>query len=421
MNKQINLPALRCKVGTWTYFVSSFTYKQVKTYVKKIDKELHTSKSLQDQIQRSITENYLSIKEYIVHQEEHFFNSLVLAVYDGDPEWIEVELNYKEKDYFNLGFLSLNGEEKIFPVDGQHRVEGIRAALDSGEASELDTIPIILIGHKNNQEGRIKTRRLFSTLNRYAKPVTLGDIIALDEDDTVAIITRYLVEHHDLFSGDRTVMAKQKAMPENDRTALTSLVTLYQCNVALVKSFYESKKKVKPTKKQFDEFLKFRPKQEELTFYQKSVVDFWDSFTLNISVVEAYMSSEDNDPAKEFRNNSLGGNMLFRPVGLLPFVEACILIKKKTRKYFDTVLAKLNLIEMNINQKPWLQVLWNDREHKMIMGSHEIVKLMIVYIISPSLLSAKDLKKLRDGYASRINFEGDASIVLEEIKQELLI
>ena len=66
-----------------------------------------------------------------------------------------------------------------------------------------ETISVILIGHSTSDIGMKKSRRIFSTLNRYAKPVKLGDIIALDEDDIVAIATRDLLETHILFTGDR--------------------------------------------------------------------------------------------------------------------------------------------------------------------------------------------------------------------------
>ncbi len=123
------IPAIRATIGKWVYYIGSFTFQEISNYVKKIDDELHKSKGLSDAIQRSISRNYIEIKKYILNQDEKFFNSLVLAIYDGDPEWIEVELEIDNEEYFNLGFLSLTGEEKIFPVDGQHRVEGIKSAL----------------------------------------------------------------------------------------------------------------------------------------------------------------------------------------------------------------------------------------------------------------------------------------------------
>ena len=49
-------------------------------------------------------------------------------MYDGDPQWSELELEYEDFRTFSVGILDLRGDETIFPVDGQHRVEGIRKA-----------------------------------------------------------------------------------------------------------------------------------------------------------------------------------------------------------------------------------------------------------------------------------------------------
>ena len=200
--KSIDIPAIRGYMGSIIYYTATFTFKQIAERVSPIDDELYTSSSLRDQIQRSLTKNYVSIKNYILTQKEHFFNALVLAIYDGEPTWNELELDFKGIDYYSMGFLRLNGEEKIFPVDGQHRVEGIREAIKENPELEDETITVIFIGHHNDKEGKEKTRRIFSTLNRYAKPVKPGDIIALDEDDTVAIVTRNLLETYPLFIND---------------------------------------------------------------------------------------------------------------------------------------------------------------------------------------------------------------------------
>ncbi|PMY01453.1 DndB, partial [Pseudomonas sp. MPR-R2A5] len=80
-----------------------------------------------------------------------------------------------------VGVLHLTGQESLFAVDGQHRVEGIKGALArSGKVSGHE-LTVILVAHRNTASGLQRTRRLFSTLNRYAKPVTPGEIVALDE------------------------------------------------------------------------------------------------------------------------------------------------------------------------------------------------------------------------------------------------
>ena len=53
---------------------------------------MHSSSLLSGMIQRSITDNYKSIAHYLETQDEHFFNALILAVYDGNPEWNELRI-----------------------------------------------------------------------------------------------------------------------------------------------------------------------------------------------------------------------------------------------------------------------------------------------------------------------------------------
>ena len=70
----MRIPAIRAKIGDWTYYVSTLTFKQVNEYVSRVDSELHQSNNLKELIQRSITNNIQSIKKYILNQPELFFN-----------------------------------------------------------------------------------------------------------------------------------------------------------------------------------------------------------------------------------------------------------------------------------------------------------------------------------------------------------
>src|SRR6266496_4487232 len=98
----MKLPAIRGKIGTWTYYVSLLSFEEVSKLVEQVNDQLHSSQTLREMIKRSITDNYISIKKYILSQDQRFFNSLVLAVYDGIPKWIEVEMNFKSEEFFNL-------------------------------------------------------------------------------------------------------------------------------------------------------------------------------------------------------------------------------------------------------------------------------------------------------------------------------
>lgn len=88
---------------------------------------------------------------------------------------------------------------------------------------------VVFIGHSKDEIGMQRTRRMFSTLNRYAKPVSLRDIIALDKDDIVATVSRNLIDGTMLFNDERILDAKTKAIPEGNDTALTTIITYYEC------------------------------------------------------------------------------------------------------------------------------------------------------------------------------------------------
>ena len=73
--KAINIPAIRGVLGDIVYYSALFSFKQIAERVKRVDDELYVSTSLKDQLQRSLTENFRSITNYILNQKEHFFNA----------------------------------------------------------------------------------------------------------------------------------------------------------------------------------------------------------------------------------------------------------------------------------------------------------------------------------------------------------
>lgn len=192
--------------------------------------ELHKSKELSKLIQRELSRKRASeIAIYIERERERFFNSLVIAVYGGHPQWYPARIISKDKDVNigeipdrakqSVGLLCLDGMEKLFAVDGQHRMAGVKEAIRKARESNspdawgdkflTDEVSVVFIGHEQSTSGLERTRRVFTTLNKTARPVTKGQTIALDENDAMAIVSRQLVEEHSYFS-DRRVAIKAK-------------------------------------------------------------------------------------------------------------------------------------------------------------------------------------------------------------------
>lgn len=410
----MKLPAIRAKIGDWTYYITAMSFSQINEYVDKIDDEIYSSDALKDLLQRSITDNYEKIKEYILKQDERFFNSLVLAVYDDYPDWIGIEFSHEDEEYFNIGFLNFSGHHRIIPVDGQHRVEGIKAAIREKPDLKSNNIPTIFIGHKNTEDGKKRTRRLFTTLNRYARPVSTKDIIALDEDDITAIVTRYLVEDIEspLFSGKRITYNQQKAISEANKTAFTSIISLYLCNVEIFKQF-QKEKNLKP--KSYKNYLRFRPSDEVIEEFKVHSQEFWETFTKKNKTIEEYCSlTEKKIPEKEYRNKEHGGHLLFRPVGLEPFIQAVVTVKKKSDKSYNEILDRFSNVNYSLNQIPWKSTVWNDLEKTMIMGSKGLVRLLLLYMFGDNYLTTNQIESLKHKYASKINRD-DVENILDEI------
>lgn len=416
----MKLPAIRAYIGDWVYYIATMTFKDVSIYVKRVDNELHKSDLLKDLLQRSITNNYKSIARYIETQQERFFNALVLAVYDGDPLWHEVRLEYKDgSEFYDLGILELNGNEKIFPIDGQHRVEGIKEVVGKTNEYNNEQIPVIFVGHKTNEAGMQRSRRLFSTLNRYAKPVSMRDIIALDEDDIVAIISRELIDSHPLFSSGRIFDSKTKAIPETNETAFTTIMAFYECNYELlwllVKDYCvvnsDGNKVIGRSK--LKEFIKRRPTDEVIKTFRELCENYWSSFITAFDDIRRYSEAEPD--SKPYRNRD-GGNLLFRPVALIPFVKATVRILSVRKISPADTFAQFPQRLLSVSDSLWQNVIWNKDKKTMIMNNKTLTERLVLYYIDRELLKDSELSAMKTDLKSLKQLENMDAVnrLLEE-------
>ena len=210
---KLYLPSLRGLIGDWVYYPTLMKLKDIAERVSIAD-EIYQSETLSEMVQRVIkAKRGKEIKDYLLKQEERFFNSLIVATYDGDPSWYDIT-NIRNNNEFDpkdipedvvagIGILSLSGEEKLFTLDGQHRLIGIREAVAENPQLGEDELSIIFIAHRTNAGGLERSRRLFTTLNKNAIRVSKGETIALDEDDAMAITVRRLVTENPMFMGNR--------------------------------------------------------------------------------------------------------------------------------------------------------------------------------------------------------------------------
>ncbi len=357
----LTMPALRGTFGDWTYYSCLMPLRDLASRVSYAD-DIHESKALSELIQRTLEGKRAQHIAAYLNTPERFFNALVLATYGGNPEWFEVG-NFKSSAHADilaevaeeamdaLGFLRLGAKAKIFALDGQHRLAGIREALSDGSEAKNDVVSVLLVGHKTTASGLQRTRRLFTTLNKTAVPVRKKDIIALDEDDVMAIIARRLVETNDQFRDPRIAVIGSPNIPVGNRTCLTTITNLY--DVLKILFLFE-------TKNRTDRHLRFnRPSDERLDHYYRVATDFFTALSKAFAPVRGVMNDADPEAVTSKQRGAHGGHLLFRPIGLELFTRLATALAKSRSIELQDAVELLKVLPVDLTKAPYAGVIWD--------------------------------------------------------------
>lgn len=392
MSTPLTLPALRGTFGSWVYYVCTVPVAEIGDRVRYAE-EVHPDKALSELIQRRLTgARAKHIAEYLAGTPDRFFNSLVLATYGGSPEWMEIGNFRAPKDPTRLalltdqardglGFLLLSGKEKIFALDGQHRLAGIRQALEDDMDFGDDMLPVLLVAHKTTKAGKERTRRLFTTLNKTAIAVQKADIIALDEDDAMAIIARRLVEEDPAFRSPRTAVISSLNMPATNRTALMTIATLYDVLKLLFMHHIG---------KRSDRTLRFnRPSDDKLKEYHALAVAYFAALASAFPPIAAVRRHADPATITLKNRDGTGGHLLFRAIGLDILTRTAIERAKKDGSSLPAAVARLKDLPMDLSSAPWSNVIWKPSSGTIHMRGKTLGRRIMFYLAG--LLDADDV------------------------------
>lgn len=399
MINYLHLPCLRGVIGNWTYFCSVMKIKDIVGRIITVSesKELYAT-NINEILQREInTKRVDQIKEYINNNPEHFFSSIIVAIYQGNPIWSDFDieshfrienncLDTKEIEFIEnkLGILSLSGEEIIFALDGQHRIKGIREAYKYNPMIGEEEVSLTIVVHNHNEKQR--TRRLFTVLNKYAQKPKEAELIILDEDDCAAIITRRLLECHSVLSLTNAISNSNIAsIPTNDFISFSTLVMINRINKELLRKY-----RIDYTK---------RPTKEELCKFYKVCNEFWDFFFTQFSqikdIIETNKSFYFNNGDLYNRNNQTGGSLLLRPIGQFIFAQIYNVFKEQNQ--LDILAEKVKLIDFNLNGCLCKYITW----HNKIIGKSVSLQRNIFYYvlgITQNESIHQDISKVYESY-----------------------
>ncbi|MDE0444226.1 MAG: DGQHR domain-containing protein [Gammaproteobacteria bacterium] len=328
-------PALRAQMGTWDYYIIKMKMSDL---VKEVDfaSKLYESKTLDDAIQRTLNEGRVKseIVNYLAKRSDRFFSSLVVATLGGNPTFTPVRITDDERFAVlkagnvdeAFGVLTFDGGQRYFALDGQHRLKSIKTLIEGGSGGDVPPLPpgfleeevsvIMLVREEADDEEFLRSyRRLFSSLNRYAKPTDQDTNIIMDEDDWAAILTRRLLTEHEFFfwEGKATESPKLKTKGKGLKSGdsfFTTLQTLYAMNEALLMTPQRDHQKFHSRQFKF-----FNPGETLLDEMFDELVTYWDAMLAEIPELASPPERMRSHGAHEDASGKLSDSVLFWPIG----------------------------------------------------------------------------------------------------------
>ena len=423
-------PALKAEMGTWTYYIVKM---QMKDIVKEVGfaSEIYNNKTLDDAIQRTLNESRVKkeIVQYLAKRSDRFFSSIVVAALGGNPTYTPVEITDDPK--FSLlkpagfgdafGVLTFDGGQRYFALDGQHRLKAIKTLIEQAEddVPELpesflnEEVSVIMLVREEARDDEFMTsyRRIFSSLNRYAKPTDRDTNIIMDEDDAIAILTRRLLTEHEFFiwQGRPDTNAVLKTQGKNLRSGdsyFTTLQTLYSMNEKLLKtperSNYEFASRA---------YKLFRPPEEHLDSLYNELVVYWNAMLAEITTLRNDPMTMREHDADIDNPDGLTDNLLFWPIGqeLLADVVRILLNRRLPdpecpgESDVRSCIQVLSKVPWDLRRSPWAGLLlieepdsgkrhMRNEDRKRALQIAERILLFQVGVAEPAPDALEDLK-----------------------------
>ena len=391
MTVPILLPALQGRFGDWVYYAAIMPLSEVKDRIG-FAHLLHRNRNLGELIQRQLQDSGSgernrqdAIANYLQETDSRFFNAIVVGIYGGEPVWhpfgitARPDFNMENIGYLaeqeRVGFLELTGTERLFALDGQHRVSGIKRALQNDGDASGDILTVLFVPHLNTDAGIQRTRRLFIDLNKRAVPVGLKDIIILDEIDLPAILARRLVDDHEWFSHGQIDLKRFTPTISVDSNALISIATLYTVIKRLLPNALAA---TAEERKEVQEAINIRLSEERIDYYYERVLQYFRGIAELNEELKQYLEEGPDSGIAQLARGPDVRNVLFRPVGQVAFANAISAIAKSKDLSFALERARHFPIDMAL--PPLHGIIWDGERERMIAKGASLAGRLLAYM-----------------------------------------
>lgn len=425
MANKTYIPAFKARVGDWNYYICQMKYAEVARSVS-FAFELGGNKDLSSLIQRGLHKRTEEITDYLLTSEHRFLGSLIIATWGGEPEYLSLRMEDPDGMLAGIdrefGVLTLDGTHSFFALDGQHRLKAIKDAIKADPRLGSEDICVLLVTHQDTEDGRERTQRLFTNINRNAKTTTAAENIALDVDDAFAILTRRLLTDHDFLGAPKRVRVFSKpptddgeftlagkSIPKTDAGAWTSITVLHEMirEISWDAGSSITDASHRPSDSDLDEAYDTVSKRlDDLLIYCGDLQ----------KQIKAAQSARDLRAPKD---KEAAGHAFMRPVVQQAVSRVTAHLIDQDLMTWDEVMAGLAKLPWTIGTGPWTAV-FNPANSKMVTAKENTRLLDDLLAVHLSPQSRAQIKRARKDYKDIIgsNYSSSEDDLAKKIKGE---
>ena len=231
---KMNVPALKGTLGGVDYFVITLKYGVLPRYISSTDPNITDPRQRENR--KASPNRFKAIADYILGYPDGYRFSALTCTYGKKDTEKPVDWKSVPNTGDSIGLLTLNQNDPLVIVDGQHRLGAIKEAIERKDADPSlrdESIPIVLFPYLSIEHAQ----QLFSDLNRNAHKTTKSLDILFDHRDPDNQIAQQLVERVSFF-GD-TVNIEAVSVPQKSSEMFT-LAGIYQATKPVVRAFGEA-------------------------------------------------------------------------------------------------------------------------------------------------------------------------------------
>ena len=418
-------------MGTTDYYIVTMPIRDAISHLQlPVNMPGWKNLTIEEKFQRTI--NYKRVENkivpYLINDPDRFFNALVVGVEGEDPYMFEPISKFAttkdgipalfESSIDQIGMLTLKEGRIMVPIDGQHRLAGLRFAIERRnqkqkkldvEVSESqnfnrikqDTITVILfpLDHK-------KARKIFSKLNRYAIKPSSGQNLIIDDIDGVAIVSRYIANKINKNSGENDLVKYESNTLSKSDCAFTTLLTIYDANKTLLERTIVEKK-----------LPHIEPETPAgLNLWKQKCDEMWDNLLSGIDLFKEAL--QDKTRKGDNRRREIRGNFLLgKPKGQYCMILAYLILTIDAKKGSEEAIQALNKVRWQIKavdeqgRSLWDRLLWSGNNIITKKKNVDLAAKIIAYRCGWNPIK-DEVEALRDGYATLFpeNERGDLDL-----------